>query len=488
MYHDKLGKIFQKRAGGLMQFPNLRTYMAAVSDLKNINIPFFQSKSMQIYLNRRGVPYMSVGGFGVVFRFKDKQDNQFALKCFTSSAPGRAERYKALHDTLQITRFPFMVDFQYVDDGIRVGNESYPVVVMEWGRGAPLDAAISADLEDDGKLQNAPLFAGSLYRIVKTLQEWKMSHGDLQEGNLLVDDQNRLTLIDYDGMFVPALEGQEANEVGLANYQHPKRKNPHFGPTLDDFALLSILFQLSVIDRDRWNTHHNDRQLILNENDYRKPGKSKQIQEALTSREAHVRILAKLLANACGKNPLQIGAIESLQKEHAVLDWLEIPSPSGATESYTSIIAQILSLTEAQVESYENKNIPEQIPGPVPVAKKTRGREDGNWGFVTNIKHGLVDLFFETEEQELADDATKLSKGGLFSKFKEKVVDLFYEEESVTPAPTTVIAAPPSVAVPAHEEIQAAPPVPEKNQSLETENLDPKTAKKPEWMKQRRRK
>ncbi len=103
-----------------MKFPSLREYKAAISNTENINIPFFKSNTIKIFLNKRGSPYMSVGGFGAVFQFKDKNDNQYALKVFTRDAKGRAVRYKALHDTLQITKFPFMVDFHYVEKGIIV--------------------------------------------------------------------------------------------------------------------------------------------------------------------------------------------------------------------------------------------------------------------------------------------------------------------------------------------------------------------------------
>jgi len=89
-----------------MQYPSLRDYQNAIVNQSNFNIPFFQSESLEIFLNPRGYPFMFVGGFGAIFKFRDKNKREYALKVFTRDVPDRAERYQALHKTLQITKFP----------------------------------------------------------------------------------------------------------------------------------------------------------------------------------------------------------------------------------------------------------------------------------------------------------------------------------------------------------------------------------------------
>ena len=60
------------------------------------------------------------------------------------------------------------------------------------------------------------------------LERAGIAHGDLQHGNIFVVD-DELKLIDYDGMFVPRLAGCRSNELGIEHYQHPQRKEHHFG-------------------------------------------------------------------------------------------------------------------------------------------------------------------------------------------------------------------------------------------------------------------
>jgi len=355
--------------------------MATIANLDNINIPFFKSKSMQIYLNRRGVPYMSVGGFGAVFRFKDKNNHQYALKVFTSHVKGRDKRYSALHKTLQITKFPFMVDFQYVENGLNVGKKTFPVVVMEWGQGTPLDSAIANDLNDDNIFQSAPRIAGNLFNVVKTLQEWNMGHGDLQEGNLLIGDDDKIFLIDYDGMFVPSLDGKKSTEVGLANYQHPKRKNTHFNSFLDDFSLLTILYQLSILDSDLWQKLHDDKSIILKKADYLKPNKSSLIKKGLKSKEPHINALAKLLTGACKKDPLEINAIKLISAEPEIMNWMVFTSTPAVNTNFTPIISKVVSLTDSEVNDFEEDKIEiiAQTPEPEPV-QENRKHDPGAWG------------------------------------------------------------------------------------------------------------
>jgi len=363
-----------------MQYPSLRDYQNAIVNQKNFNIPFFQSESLEIFLNPRGYPFMFVGGFGAIFKFRDKNKREYAFKVFTRDVKDRAERYEALHKTLQITKFPFMADFHYVHEGFTVKGTPYPVVVMEWGRGLQLDAAIEQDLADDGIFQCAPHFAGNLFTIVKTLQEWNMGHNDLQEGNILVRDDNKLVLIDYDGMFVPLLKDEPPCEMGLRNYQHPERDKTCFNNKIDDFALISILYQLSIITPELWQKHHDDRRLLLKEADYKNPEQSELIQNGLKAEEPHIQSLASLLVEACSLHPLEINAIEKVGAAPEISDWLVLPQNPDPMPDFESAIQWALALKSGQLAEYEADQI-ENPPAEVEKIKavKSRKEDKGRW-------------------------------------------------------------------------------------------------------------
>ncbi len=118
-----------------MQYPSLRDYQNAIINQNNFNIPFFQGESLEIFLNPRGYPFMFTGGFGAIFKFRDKDKREYAFKVFTRDVPDRGERYQALNDALQSAQLSFMADFHYVPEGLRMKGEPYPAVVMEWAGG-----------------------------------------------------------------------------------------------------------------------------------------------------------------------------------------------------------------------------------------------------------------------------------------------------------------------------------------------------------------
>ena len=73
------------------------------------------------------------------------------------------------------------------------------------------------------------------------LHQLGIAHGDLQHGNILVDKDDNLFLIDYDSMYLPALKGQGDIIAGLKGYQHPKRAdNINASEKLDYFSELII--------------------------------------------------------------------------------------------------------------------------------------------------------------------------------------------------------------------------------------------------------
>ena len=63
----------------------------------------------------------------------------------------------------------------------------------------------------------------------------------------MVRPDGNLTLVDYDGMFVPTMKGQKSPTIGTKDFSHPLRTVDDFNETIDDFALASIALSLKAI-------------------------------------------------------------------------------------------------------------------------------------------------------------------------------------------------------------------------------------------------
>ena len=71
--------------------------------------------------------------------------------------------------------------------------------------------------------------------------------GDIKPDNIMVRSDGTLTLVDYDGMFVPAMKGQKSPTIGTKDFSHPLRTIDDFDETIDDFALASMALSLKAI-------------------------------------------------------------------------------------------------------------------------------------------------------------------------------------------------------------------------------------------------
>ncbi len=117
---------------------------------------------------------------------------------------------------------------------------------MRWIEGLKLNEYIYQHKSDKDILKKK--LAGDFITMCKKLHEKSIAHGDLQHGNILVDSNGNIYLIDYDSMFVPSLEKERDIIKGKDDYQHPNRKaNKYANCKLDYFSELIIYISILAI-------------------------------------------------------------------------------------------------------------------------------------------------------------------------------------------------------------------------------------------------
>ena len=255
-----------------MPYPTIQQYIDA---LRLAEENFDQLTAFRLVTNADGQPVMSGGNFAEVFKMQDTRDGSFhALKCFLKDQPGRAEAYRAIADELEQVVSPYLIRIQYLEGELFVGTSSggveYPVLVMDWVEGLTLDNYLRAHLSDPYALH---LLAYQFGRLAAWLLTQPFAHGDLKPDNILVRPDGTLVLVDYDGMFVPAMQGQRAPEMGSPDFRHPDRTDADFSEHIDDFALASILLSLRAVAHcpDYLSRYGAADRLLLSEADYRSP-------------------------------------------------------------------------------------------------------------------------------------------------------------------------------------------------------------------------
>lgn len=229
-----------------MQYPLISEYLAAIRDAHD-NLD--KLSHLVPVLDNYGEPYRSSGAFAVVFKMKDEQTGKcYALKCFTEEQEGRAEAYRKIAEELEFVDSPYITSVKYLEKELFVDsnceNEEFPVLLMDWIEGETMETYVAANYTDTHAM------AMLCYRFCKMaawLRSQSFAHGDIKPDNIMVRPDGTLTLVDYDGMFVPAMKGQKSPTIGTKDFSHPLRTIDDFDETIDDFALASIALSLKAI-------------------------------------------------------------------------------------------------------------------------------------------------------------------------------------------------------------------------------------------------
>lgn len=266
-------------------------------------------KESILELDRFGMPKPATGGNAVVYKGKQagklfSRTRTWAIRCFLRPISDHAERYEAISKHLKKSRFPYGVAFDFLKEGIQIRNSWFPLVKMQWVEGDLLHDYVEKNLHHSDTLA---ALRKQWMVLVRTLEECRVAHGDLQHGNIVVRDGN-LILIDYDGMFVPKLKGRKAAEGGHRAYQHPRRGETDFGLELDRFSALVIYLSIAALEINPklWDDHHTGDNLIFVREDYLEPGRSAVWKSLRKIASPLIEGLTNEVIAAIGKSPMEV--------------------------------------------------------------------------------------------------------------------------------------------------------------------------------------
>ena len=328
-----------------MQYPLISEYVKAIQDAgDNLDKLAYLSP----VLDDHGEPYRSSGAFAVVFKMLDKSTGKYyALKCFTEEQEGRADAYRQIADELGMVDSLYITSVKYMEKELFVDSQcevdEFPVLLMDWVEGETMEAYIAANYRNQSAMS---LLCYRFGKMAAWLRSQSFAHGDVKPDNIIIRPDGSLTLVDYDGMFVPSMKGSQSPTIGTRDFCHPLRTVDDFDETIDDFSLASIALSLKAISMKSTllDIYGASDRLLFSENDYRNPSNSKVIsalQELLCDKDfctlysLFMLALARKELSACsfrlfvGEKPILPQTIEDLstkatdeeRKEALVDEW-----------------------------------------------------------------------------------------------------------------------------------------------------------------------
>lgn len=320
-----------------MNYPLISEY---IESIKLAEENFDELSYLRPVLDADGQPVMSSGNFAVVFKMKDERNGKlYAVKCFMKEQEGRAESYKLIAEELEFVSSNYLTPIKYLDKELFVDTKNsdeneFPVLLMDWVEGKTLDKYLRENLGDKYALET---LAYRFSQLAQWLMPQPFAHGDLKPDNILVREDGTLVLVDYDGMYVPAMKGQKARELGSPDFRHPSRTEGDFDEHIDDFSLVTILLSLKAISVNPalLEEYGATDRLIFSEMDYRSLSECEKIAKLLALNNLDINRLLGLLLLVYSEDDLSnvsfkllyvtkpqrkiIPSLENIEKEDTVI-------------------------------------------------------------------------------------------------------------------------------------------------------------------------
>lgn len=214
------------------------------------------------------------GGFCVTVPMKKGSDTDFSkcLRVWHRNLSQMKERSGLVSEALRRSQLSYFVDYEYLDQALRVEGVAVPGIRMDWlAKATTLRDFL---LNQSPTTQQLRKIAQNFYQMCADLNRAGFAHGDLSSSNILINPDLSLKLIDYDSMYVPSMGDRFVQEIaGTDGYQHPQRYGGiKAGKTNDYFSQQVIYVQLLAFAlQPQLCKQVSDKELILNRGDLANP-------------------------------------------------------------------------------------------------------------------------------------------------------------------------------------------------------------------------
>ena len=282
------------------------------------------------------------GGYTTVFPFHTSNSQKVAVRCWIADIGDAKKRSQEISTYLGNLNNSYFCDFKYLEEALLINGNIYPIVIMDWVEGRTLKDFINDNIHSNPS--SISKVRENFKEMVAYLHRQNIAHGDLQHGNILVNPDCSLTIIDYDSMYIKPLEGMPDSIKGLPGYQHPSRSvNRFLNSKLDYFSELIIYLSLLVFENQPslWGTYFDTEDLLFSKEDFANANHSTLINNLLRSNNQTIVDLTIKLKEQLAKNDIQqLEPLESLlvdklevSKENIFDKWDKQPNPPSKKET-----------------------------------------------------------------------------------------------------------------------------------------------------------
>lgn len=323
-----------------MNYPLISEYIDAVKAAED---NFEELKNLRPVLDDDGQPVMSSGNFAVVFKMTDGKKN-YAVKCFTKAQDGRDSAYKFISEELQKIQSPYILKVRYLDkelfvDTTQTDETEFPVLLMDWVEGQTLssflqnisnnydeDYSFWSEEEEKTALFELKCLPYNFIRAASWLIKQPYAHGDIKPDNIIIKPDGTCVLVDYDGMYVPAMQGMKIQCMGTPNFRYPLINDQRFDKSLDNYSIAIIALSLCAFALEPERISECDDFCIITEKETSKLHEHRLFKDEVMMSDNLFRDLLAIYLHTLSQNKLDSGYYDSCISEYLCPDNYDISS------------------------------------------------------------------------------------------------------------------------------------------------------------------
>ena len=258
--------------------------------------------------------------------------------------------------------FP-IASFEVVEKAAMVEGEWIPAITMPYIEAASLSEVVK-EMSGSGDLEGLSCLLRKIVLLGKFFQNSDWDHGDISPGNIMVDKDCFLWVIDPDTLRHSAIPDPPVSELGHPSCAHPRRSPTEFEDDLYKFPLHSLKIQVEyLIDCDAGAHVFEDEDCILISSEDISDPRTSEIIHRIGSNPGLAENLEQFI-DSCEASSLE-AANSILQDFHR-----RKPVPTGlGSNSRTGKASEIAYLPPSRV----NAPIRKETPLKVPISMKSDG-------------------------------------------------------------------------------------------------------------------
>lgn len=308
-------------------------------------------------------PWGQHGGYAVVYRYRTQRGERKAVRCYRVAMQEEIkERYARLSVHFREHLSSVSAGFCFYEEGILVDERVQgmqrqvlrPVLLMDWIEGRTLLQAVDALCRARDR-EGLCALATRWFALVEVMQGAHVAHGDLSGGNIMVQEDGHLVLVDYDGVYIPDFAGLAALVSGVPDYQHPQKQDRPFDERMDAFSIAVISAALLALQanpalwdvyapRDGVGTLIEDR-LLFTVRDFEDPDASPLFRELEGTHDPLLYALVIQLKEACHQ-PIADLLLPPLTSAFASALTRACPNTDGLDASQKAALLQVIKLEQ----------------------------------------------------------------------------------------------------------------------------------------------